>query len=90
MTSGLCYDAPNGAVYALKPAAPSEKLLAFRLRRGAYVYEDGQLMKRCSHCKDNWPADSEFFYSASTGDGLNDWCKACYRENRRQSEREVA
>jgi hypothetical protein len=74
------YSAPNGAAYAFKVAAPTEKLLALRLKSGIYKYEDGELFKRCSRCKEHWPADSEFFYSVKTGDGLNDWCKACYQE----------
>lgn len=76
------YAAPNGAAYTLKVATPTEKLLALRLKSGAYKYEDGELFKRCSRCRDHWPADSEFFYSTKGSDGLNDWCKACYHENR--------
>ena len=39
------------------------------------------LEKRCPRCNEFWPADTEFFYSVpSKRDGLNDWCKACYRE----------
>ena len=30
----------------------------------------------CSRCKDFWPADGEFFYTARGK--LHPWCKACY------------
>jgi hypothetical protein len=82
LTSVTSYSAPNGAMFALKQATPTEKLLALRLKSGIYKYEDGDLHKRCSRCKEHWPADSEFFYAASGSDGLGDWCKACYIENR--------
>lgn len=61
----------------------SPELLARRLLSGLFRMEDDGLYKRCSRCKDYWPADSEFFYSNhGTPDGLNPWCKACYLENR--------
>ncbi|WP_336726234.1 hypothetical protein [Achromobacter ruhlandii] len=31
---------------------------------------------QCSRCKDFWPADGEFFYTARGK--LHTWCKACY------------
>ncbi|MFY3625478.1 hypothetical protein ACOTFH_02540 [Achromobacter xylosoxidans] len=31
---------------------------------------------QCSRCKDFWPADREFFYTARGK--LHPWCKACY------------
>jgi len=67
-----------------KKAKPSESLLASRLQKQVYrVSEDGELEKRCSICKDYWPADAEFFFSAGkNGDGLSETCKACYLENR--------
>lgn len=38
------------------------ELLARRLASGKYQYDDdGQLEKRCSCCREYWPADSEFF-----------------------------
>jgi hypothetical protein len=81
------------AAKELKRAAPDERLLALRLQKGSYKFDCGEMHKRCSRCKEYWPADSEFFYSAATRDGLNDWCKACYIENRyptgRNSEEEV-
>lgn len=68
----------------IKPATPSESLKALRLRKQVYrLSDEGDLEKRCSRCKEYWPADSEFFYSNSgKGDGLNEHCKACYIENR--------
>ncbi|MFA5824781.1 MAG: hypothetical protein WC825_02280 [Gallionellaceae bacterium] len=69
--------------HTILSAAPSERLKALRFKRGTYrLGEDGELEKRCTKCREYWPADSEFFYAASTGDGLNDCCKACYIENR--------
>jgi hypothetical protein len=62
-------------------AAPPPSLLGKGLASGKYRYEDGELHKRCGRCRDYWPADTEFFYSAKgtrNKDGLNDWCKACY------------
>lgn len=82
MSNLISYEAPNGASYTLKNAQPTEKLLALRLKSGIYRYEDDELLKRCPRCKEHWPADSEFFYSTRSGDGLSDWCKACYQENR--------
>jgi hypothetical protein len=78
----IVYSALNGATVPLKIATPTEKLLTLRLRSGIYRYEEGDLLKRCSRCKEHWPADSEFFYSVRLGDGLHQWCKACYQENR--------
>lgn len=64
---------------ALVKAKPTPKLLDSRLKRGVYAYFDGELHKRCSKCREYWPADSQFFYaSASKDDGLICWCKACY------------
>lgn len=74
------YAATNGVEHTLKLADPTAKLLAIRLRSGIYRFEDGQLQKRCSRCKEHWPADTEFFYAAKDGDGLYQWCKACYQE----------
>ena len=66
----------------IKPAHPPERLKALRLKNQVYrVSDEGDLEKRCSKCKDYWPADREFFFSAGkAGDGLTDWCKACYVE----------
>ncbi|HSH98852.1 MAG: hypothetical protein ACAH07_05885 [Methylophilaceae bacterium] len=69
-------DSPN-----LVFANPRPELLARRLAKGIYRFEDGEMYKRCSRCKDYWPADSEFFYSSKRErDSLVDWCKACYLE----------
>lgn len=41
-------------------------------------------MKRCSHCKETFPATNEFFNrNKSTLDGLFHWCKRCKREHDR-------
>jgi hypothetical protein len=82
------YTAPNGATYGLKIAAPSDVLLEKRLKNGGYrIDEDEQLHKRCSRCREYWPADTEFFYTKKGTDGLHDWCKACYQEWRYPSGR---
>lgn len=65
-----------------KPATPSPALMAMGLVTGKYQYQDDELYKRCSGCADYWPADTEFFFAASEGDGLNNKCRACYVENR--------
>lgn len=41
--------------------------------------------KRCSKCREWWPADLEFFHANPNGGhlGLNYQCKACYEEWRR-------
>lgn len=57
------------------------ELIAKKLKRGTYAIEPYGLLKRCSRCKEYWPADLEFFFSApSKTDGIFDWCKACYLE----------
>jgi hypothetical protein len=66
---------------ALVQASPPAELLEKRFRKGVYRMELDGMYKRCSRCKDYWPADSEFFYKTkSSKDGLIDWCKACYQE----------
>lgn len=69
-------------------ACPTPKLMQKRLASGAYQHGEEGLEKRCSKCREYWPADSEFFY-ASRGepDGLIHTCKACYQENRYPSGR---
>lgn len=76
----LTYAAANGSTHEIRFASPSPKLLAMRIKRGTYLFEDGELLKRCSRCREHWPADTEFFYAAKGDDGLNAWCKACYQE----------
>lgn len=44
--------------------------------------EDGELEKRCTTCREYWPADTEFFYSTGGGDRLQCYCKACYYDRR--------
>lgn len=39
--------------------------------------------KTCGTCKEDWPADLEFFYSGGAKDGLMGECKACYNAWRR-------
>lgn len=51
------------------------------IKKGKYQMTTLGLEKQCSHCKDFWPADSEFFYPAK-GKGLHCYCKACYRYKR--------
>ncbi len=65
----------------LPNASPTFKL-SLGIQRGRYRIEEGVLEKRCSRCKDYWPADLEFFYRAHKGDGLHTYCKACYVEVR--------
>lgn len=61
----------------------SPKTLARLLKRGRYRRDDdGVLEKKCSGCRDYWPADTEFFFSSGGCDGLSTYCKACYIERR--------
>ena len=71
------------AIAITRPEWP-ESLLKIRLNSGKAIISAIGLEKYCKRCNEYWPADSEFFYTApSKRDGLNDWCKACYNENRR-------
>lgn len=69
-------------VFAEQIASP--RLLVIRLISGVYRYADlVDLEKRCSKCREYFPADNTFFYAAPRSkDGLIDWCKACYLESR--------
>ena len=50
--------------------------------------DDGEAEKRCSGCKEWWPADLEFFYpSKGNPAGLSNWCHACYSEWRNAKRR---
>ncbi len=61
----------------------SQRLLDIGLASGRYQYEDGELQKRCSACREYWPADSEFFHGCSANpDGLHNYCRACYCDQR--------
>lgn len=51
-----------------------------KLKRGTFRLEDGDLTKKCSHCREYWPADTEFFFFLR-GD-LHSYCIACYQEIR--------
>jgi hypothetical protein len=65
--------------------------LELGLASGRYRYdEDGELEKRCSICREYWPADTEFFYQSTSTDGLHTYCKACYYEHRWPSGRPSA
>lgn len=68
----------------IKSASVPESLMRKRLKSGVFrVDEFGVLEKRCSRCKEYWPADTEFFYATNSNqDGLHNWCHACYVENR--------
>lgn len=71
------------SVKLITPIWP-KPLLQKRLNSGRAILSSLGLEKKCSRCDEYWPADNEFFYSApSKRDGLNDWCKACYIENRK-------
>lgn len=66
-----------------KPAHPTAQLLARRLANGKYRYDEhGQLERRCSCCKEYWPADTQFFTVHKDGDGLHSTCKACRADTR--------
>jgi hypothetical protein len=68
-----------GAVWPIGQQAAAVKKTA-RTSKNVRLGEAGT-EHYCSRCKDWWPADLEFFYPSSSGrNGLNDWCKACYRE----------
>lgn len=57
------------------------------LANGRYQFdEDGELEKRCSHCQEYWPADTEFFFASAHSthrDGLHCMCKACVIQSRK-------
>lgn len=74
------YVAPNGTTHDLKAATPSPEVLQRRLKSGIYCYDIDEMQKRCSKCRDYWPADSEFFFAdKGSADGLGEWCKDCYK-----------
>lgn len=51
------------------------------LEKGRFGIEDGELHKRCSRCRDLWPADTVFFPPAhKEPDGLHSYCRACVQE----------
>lgn len=60
-----------------------ERLLRIRLKSGkAKLDHDYGRLLFCVRCDEYWPADSEFFFTRpSNTDGLNNWCKACFKEN---------
>jgi len=42
---------------------------------------DSELEKRCSRCRDWWPADREFYCNKARGTlGLSPYCHACEAE----------
>lgn len=57
--------------------------IARGLAKGLFRIEEGELHKRCSRCREYWPADREFFYPAyHVAHRLHTYCKACYVEQR--------
>ncbi len=59
----------------------SPQQVAVELGRGRMQISSIGLERRCSACKEYWPADTEFFYAAiGRSEGLSWWCKACYRD----------
>lgn len=68
-------DVLNGAYCPV----PSAHIMAVRLKNGVYAMTECGLEKRCSKCRDYWPADTEFYYVAPSKEGgIGDWCKACF------------
>ena len=62
---------------------PDKRALQNRLASGSYRYAGGELERRCSTCRDYWPADTEFFHTAaSDASGLHCYCRACYEDRR--------
>ena len=77
MTGSRRCDEMDGAVCPLIPPL----VLARRIKNKKHAFTALGLEKYCAGCREFWPHDTEFFYSVpSKPDGLNDWCKACYRE----------
>lgn len=37
-------------------------------------------LKECTHCKNEFPATTKYFYRQKTKDGLSPWCKKCRKE----------
>lgn len=55
-----------------------------RLTARVWMLTDTGLEKRCTSCRNFWPADTEFYYPAKKAPGnLHSWCKACYGEWRK-------
>ncbi len=46
---------------------------------------DEWVEKRCSKCKDEWPATPDFFHRNKGK--LHSWCKACYSEDDKQQKK---
>ena len=68
------------AVTLFSPIWPNN-ITNIRLKNGKAVITAIGREKLCPRCKEYWPADSEFFYTTHRNkDGLDNWCKACYRE----------
>lgn len=61
---------------------PRPTYLRRGLETGQYRYDDdGQLERRCAHCGEYWPADTEFYNKRGTH--LQSWCRACQNYHRR-------
>ena len=43
-------------------------------------YCGAEQMKKCTGCKEFWPADESFFFKASRNRGLQSQCRACVTE----------
>ncbi len=71
---------------------PGRGFLAAALAAGRYRINPAVgLERRCSHCFEYWPADTEFFAAnRAERSGLCSWCKACYSEARRARRSEAA
>lgn len=63
------------------------ELLARRFASGYYrVDDDGGIEKRCSTCRDYWPADHEFFnFNSKESDGLHCMCRDCQKQSTARS-----
>ena len=80
--AAAAYVGSNGATYQIIYAQCAPSLYAKRIKCGLYREDAAGLEKRCSRCREYWPADSEFFPTSNRSDGLHDWCKACHSEYR--------
>lgn len=65
---------------------PPKRRIDLRLKSGAFKFTGLGLERRCGSCGEYWPYDTEFFYPIKANNDLDNACKACYRENRRNRE----
>lgn len=72
-------------------AQPGQSQASFgRMQFVELVYDEGEQvmakMRTCSHCGNEFPATSDFFYRhKNTSDGWHSWCKPCCREGNKRS-----